>query len=166
MAISNKMANEQLREGYLNALTAYLEKEEQVLRVKSNEIAVPVVDANGDEKFIVITVKVPTGADKGREPYDGYAEAEDYAHKLREKAIKAEKKKAEKEKKIAHDEKMRAKNKQTIEQKKGHAQGHVLFLSSSGLLYKLYVNRARAIDGKIFFKKGLTFLFKRDIILL
>ena len=97
MAISNKMANEQLREGYLNALTAYLEKEEQVLRVKSNEIAVPVVDANGDEKFIVITVKVPTGADKGREPYDGYAEAEDYAHKLREKAIKAEKKKAEKD---------------------------------------------------------------------
>ena len=111
MAISNKMANEQLREGYLNALTAYLEKEEQVLRVKSNEIAVPVVDANGDEKFVVVTVKVPTGADKGREPYDGYAEAEDYAHKLREKAIKAEKKKAEKEKKIAHDEKMRAKNK-------------------------------------------------------
>ena len=127
MAISNKMANEQLREGYLNALTAYLEKEEQVLRVKSNEIAVPVLDANGDEKFIVITIKVPTGADKGREPYDGYAEAEDYAHKLREKAIKAEKKKAEKEKKIAHDEKMRAKNKQTIKQKKGHAQGHALF---------------------------------------
>ena len=108
MAISNKMANEQLREGYLNALTAYLEKEEQVLRVKSNEIAVPVVDANGDEKFIVITVKVPTGADKGREPYDGYAEAEDYAHKLREKEIKAKKKAEEKEKKIAHDKKMRA----------------------------------------------------------
>jgi len=107
MAISNKLANEQLREGYLGALTEYLEKEEQVLRVKSNEIAVPVVDANGDEKFIVITVKVPTGADKGREPYDGYAEADDYAHKLAEKKIKAEKKRAEKEKKIAHDKKMR-----------------------------------------------------------
>lgn len=111
MAVSNKIANEQLREGYLNAITAYLEKEDEVLRVKSNEIAVPVIDANDEEKFIVITVKVPTGADKGREPYDGYAEAEDYAHKLREKEIKAKKKAEEKEKKIAHDKKIREKNK-------------------------------------------------------
>ena len=111
MAISNKQANEELREDYLNALTAYLEKEDEVLRVKSNEIALPVIDANEEEKFVVITVKVPTGADKGREPYDGYAEAEDYAHKLAEKKIKAEKKRAEKEKKIAHDKKMREEKK-------------------------------------------------------
>lgn len=113
MAISNKMANERIREYTLENLIDFFNRvgDTDVLRVKSNEIALPVVDANGDEKFVVITVKVPTGADKGREPYDGYAEAEDYAHKLREKAIKAEKKKAEKEKKIAHDEKMRAKNK-------------------------------------------------------
>lgn len=108
MAISNKMANEQLREGYLNALTYYLAKDDEVLRVKSNEIAIPVVDANEEEKFVVITVKVPTGADKGREKYDGYAEAEDYTHKLREKEIKAKKKAEEKEKKIAHDKKIRA----------------------------------------------------------
>lgn len=108
MAISNKLANEQLREEYLNALTHYLEKDDEVLKVKSNEIAIPVVDANEEEKFVVITVKVPTGADKGREKYDGYAEAEDYAHKLAEKKIKAEKKRAEKERKIAHDEKLRA----------------------------------------------------------
>ncbi len=107
MAVSNKIANEQLRNGYLNAITAYLEKEDEVLQVKSNEIAIPVIDCNDDEKWIVVTVKVPTGADKGREPYDGYAEAEDYQHKLKEKEIKAQKKKAEKEKKIAHDKKMR-----------------------------------------------------------
>ena len=107
MAVSNKMANEQLRNGYLNAISAYLSKEDEVLQVKSNEIAVPVIDCNDDEKWIVITVKVPTGADKGREPYDGYAEAEDYQHKLKEKVIKAEKKKAEKERKIAHDKKIR-----------------------------------------------------------
>lgn len=107
MAVSNKMANEQLRNGYLNAISTYLSKEDEVLQVKSNEIAVPVIDCNDDEKWIVITVKVPTGADKGREPYDGYAEAEDYQHKLKEKEIKAEKKRAEKEKKIAHDKKMR-----------------------------------------------------------
>ena len=112
MAVSRKVEREILRNEYLEAIILnFLEKDEQVLRVKSNEIAIPVVGCEGNEDFIVITVKVPTGADKGREPYDGYAEAEDYAHKLREKAIKAEKKKAEKEKKIAHDEKMRAKNK-------------------------------------------------------
>ena len=107
MAVSNKMANEQLRNGYLNAISAYLSKEDEVLQVKSNEIAVPVIDCNDDEKWIVITVKVPTGADKGREPYDGYAEAEDYQHKLKEKEIKAQKKAEEKAKKIAHDKKMR-----------------------------------------------------------
>ena len=107
MAVSNKMANELLRNGYLNAISAYLSKEDEVLQVKSNEIAVPVIDCNDDEKWIVITVKVPTGADKGREPYDGYAEAEDYQHKLKEKEIKAQKKAEEKDNKIAHDKKMR-----------------------------------------------------------
>jgi hypothetical protein len=111
MAISNKLANEQLREGYLVAIADFLKKDDDVLRVKSNEIAIPVIDANDEEKFVVVTVKVPTGADKGKEPYDGYAEAEDYAHKLAEKKIKAEKKRAEKEKKIAHDKKMREEKK-------------------------------------------------------
>ena len=82
---------------------------DEVLKVKSNEIAIPFVDVNENEKFIVITVKVPTGADKGREPFDGYAEAEDYAHKLREKAVKAQKMAELKAKKIEHDKEMRAK---------------------------------------------------------
>ena len=96
--LTNKIANEQLRIGYLNAITAYLEKEGEVLRVKSNEIAVPVVDGNGNEKWVVITVKVPTGANKGTEQYNGYEMAEDYAHKVKEKEIKA-KKRAERDKK-------------------------------------------------------------------
>ena len=112
MAVSRKVEREILRNEYLEAIILnFLEKDEQVLRVKSNEIAIPVIDANDEEKFVVITVKVPTGADKGKEPYDGYAEAEDYAHKLAEKKIKAEKKRAEKEKKIAHDKKMREEKK-------------------------------------------------------
>lgn len=107
--VSNKKANEFARETYLNEIMNYFRDHEDVLRVKSNEIAIPIVDCNDTEKYIVITVKVPTGADKGREPYDGYAEAEDYAHKLREKAIKAQKKAEAKAKKIEHDEKMRTK---------------------------------------------------------
>lgn len=105
--ISNKIANEHLRQKYMSLLNEYGAFED-VLTIKSNEIAIPEIDENGDEKWIVITVKVPTGADKGREPFDGYAEAEDYAHKLREKAIKAQKKAEAKAKKIEHDEKMRA----------------------------------------------------------
>lgn len=108
--VSNKIANEQLRENMLKGLIELLtdDNTDEVLRVKSNEIAIPTVDINGDEKWIVITIKVPTGADKGREPYDGYAEAENYEHMLKEKALKAKKKAEEKAKKIAHDEKMRA----------------------------------------------------------
>lgn len=110
MAVSNKIANEQLRTKWLEDYTKFLEdKGEQVLRVKSNGISSPVIDCNGEEKFMVVTFTVPTGADKGREPYDGYAEAEDYAHKLREKEIKAKKKEEEKKKKIEHDKKMREK---------------------------------------------------------
>lgn len=101
--VSNKKANEMARETYLNEIMDYFRDHDEVLRVKSNEIALPFVDCNDEEKFIVITVKVPTGADKGREPFDGYAEAEDYAHKLKEKEIKAQKKAEEKAKKIAHD---------------------------------------------------------------
>ena len=87
MATSNKVLNEQLREFYLNEIMDYFEDHDEVLKVKSNEIVIPCVDVEGNEKWVVITVKVPTGADKGREPYNGYDEADDYAHKLREKEI-------------------------------------------------------------------------------
>lgn len=107
--VSNKKANEFIRESFLSDVIDYLHEHgiEDVLRVKSNEVAIPTVDCNNEEKFIVLTVKVPTGADKGREPYDGYAEAENYEHMLKEKALKAQKKAEEKAKKIEHDRKVR-----------------------------------------------------------
>lgn len=112
MTMSKKMEMEQLRAQAVEELMEWLKTDnpfsDEILQVKSNEIARPVVGAEGNEYWLVFTVKVPTGADKGREPYDGYAEAEDYAHKLREKAIKAKKKAEAKAKKIEHDEKMRA----------------------------------------------------------
>ena len=109
MTMSKKMEMEQLRAQAIEELTQVLAECNDVQRTKSNEVAIPVVGAEGNEYWLVYTIKVPTGADKGREPYDGYAEAEDYAHKLREKAIKAKKKAEAKAKKIEHDEKMRAK---------------------------------------------------------
>ena len=112
MAVSRKVEREILRNEYLEAIILnFLEKDEQVLRVKSNEIAIPVVGCEGNEDFIVITVKVPTGANKGTEPYDGYELAEDYEMKIAEKErkkIEAEKKKAEK---IRKDKEIREKKK-------------------------------------------------------
>ena len=112
MAVSRKVEREILRNEYLEAIILnFLEKDEQVLRVKSNEIAIPVVGCEGNEDFIVVTVNVPTGANKGLEPYDGFELAEDYEMKLAEKErkkIEAEKKKAEK---IRKDKEIREKKK-------------------------------------------------------
>lgn len=112
MAVSRKVEREILRNEYLETIIRnFLEKDEQVLRVKSNEIAIPVVGCEGNEDFIVITVKVPTGANKGTEPYDGYELAEDYEMKIVEKErkkVEAEKKKAEK---IRKDKEIREKKK-------------------------------------------------------
>lgn len=110
MAISNKVANEALRTQYLELIGQYLyDIGEEVLQVKSNELAIPVVDCNDEEKFVVFNVKVPTGANKGLEPYDGYALAEDYIHNLEEKSRKAKEKAIARAKKIQRDKEIRKK---------------------------------------------------------
>lgn len=112
MAVSRKVEREILRNEYLNKLIEFFKDDEEVLRVKSNEIAFPVVGCEDNEDFIVITVKVPTGANKGAEPYDGYSEAESYEMKLKEKELKAKKKAEEKEKKKKRDIERRKKEKE------------------------------------------------------
>ena len=90
MAVSRKVERELLRSQFLEMVSEFLAtKGEEVLRVKSNEIAIPVVGCEDNEDFLVITFKVPTGANKGTEPYDGYAMAEDYELHLKAKAEKA-----------------------------------------------------------------------------
>lgn len=116
MAISRKNERELIRNTYLTRIKDYLESnEEEVLRVKSNEIAIPVVGCEGNEDFLVITFKVPTGANKGADPYDGYSEAEDYEMKLKEKAEKAKALAEKKAKKVARDEEIRRKKKEITE---------------------------------------------------
>ena len=116
MSVSRKVERELLREKFLGEVSEVLYgKGEEVLRVKSNEIAIPVVGCEDNEDFLVITFKVPTGANKGLEPYDGYAEAEDYAHKLAEKKRKAEEKELAKKKKIERDKAIREKKKEIAE---------------------------------------------------
>lgn len=110
MAVSRKIERELIRTDFLEKVSQFLfEGGEEVLRVKSNEIAIPVVGCEGNEDFLVLTFKVPTGANKGAEPYDGYALAEDYVHNLAEKERKAKEKAEEKERKRKRDEEIRKK---------------------------------------------------------
>lgn len=109
MATSRKVLREGLKANYLDKVSEFLANYgEEVLRTGSNEIALPVVDAEGNDDYLVITFKVPTGSRDG-EPYDAYSVAEDYSMKQKAKAEKAEiaaKKKAEK---IAKDAERRQK---------------------------------------------------------
>ena len=96
MAKTQKSLNDELRAMYLERVHACLSQEDEVLVVGANELAVPVVDTDGNEKWIVLTVKVPTGTRDG-DAYDGYSMAEDYRMRLADKAAKA----AERERKTA-----------------------------------------------------------------
>lgn len=109
MATSTKVLNDRLRDQYITILSElFSDRGEEVLRTGSNEIALPCVDDESNEKFIVLTVKVPTGSRDG-DPYDGYSMAEDYKIKSKQKAETAAKKEAEKAKKMERDAKQRAK---------------------------------------------------------
>lgn len=80
---------------------------EEVLRVGNGAISYPVVDAEGNEKFVKITFSVPTGSRADNEPYDGYAEAEDYKFKTEQAAIKKAENDRKKAAKIEKDKAMR-----------------------------------------------------------
>ena len=112
MAVSRKVERELLKNEYLNKIIDLFKEDEDVLKVKSNEISFPVVGCEGNEDFLVITVKIPTGADKGMTPYDGYAMAEEYEMKLKEKEEKAKANAEKNAKKIKRDEEIRQKKKE------------------------------------------------------
>lgn len=97
------------------------EMETDVLVVSASELAVPCLDEEGNEKFVLIKVSIPRGTRNGQggyDPYDGYAAAEDYAIDLEEKAAKKEASEAKKQAKIARDEAKRAEKKALAEANK------------------------------------------------
>lgn len=96
MAKTQKSLNDELRAMYLERVHECLSKEDEVLVVGTNELAIPVVDTDGNEKWIVVSVKIPTGTRDG-DSYDGYSMAEDYRLRQKNKAEKA----AERERKTA-----------------------------------------------------------------
>ena len=108
MAISNKVLNDKLRADYLEKVKDFFEKDgEEVLVTGSGEICMPCVDADGNEKWVQIVVKIPRGSSDG-EPFDGYNLAEDYQMKMNEKAEKAKEAARKKEEKIKKDAASRA----------------------------------------------------------
>lgn len=93
--LTRKQLDEEIKVRFLEGVSEHLTNAgEEVLRVSSNELALPVVDSEGEERWLVLTFKVPTGSRDG-EAYDGYSMKQDYEMKLQEKAEKA-KAKAEK----------------------------------------------------------------------
>ena len=110
MAKTAKVLNDEIKTRFLDGVSEHLTNVgEEVLRTGSNEIAVPVVDEDGNEKWLVLTFKVPTGSREG-DAYDGYSMAEDYQMKQAEKEAKA-KAKAEKAKKDKAKREAKAKEK-------------------------------------------------------
>ena len=104
---SKKSLHDALRAKYIERVSKFLaDAGEEVLVTGSNEIALPCVDDEGNDEFIVITFKVPTGSRDG-DAYDGYSMAEDFKMKSAEKAEKAKIAAERKAKKIARDKKMR-----------------------------------------------------------
>ena len=104
---SKKTLHNALRAKYIERVSKFLaDAGEEVLVTGSNEIALPCVDSEGNDEFIVVTFKVPTGSRDG-DAYDGYSIAEDFKIKSAEKAEKAKIAAEKKAKKIAQDQKMR-----------------------------------------------------------
>ena len=119
---SKKQLHDELRAAYIDRLIRLLinsgEDAKDILRTASNEIAIPCLDSEGNDEYVVITVKVPTGGKDG-EGYDPYSCAEEYTMKCKERAEKAEEQAKKKAEKIARDKAQReAKAKAKAEHKK------------------------------------------------
>ena len=111
MANSRKLDNE-LRGKYLSLLMDFCaSNNEDVLRTGSNDFSFPTLDSEGNEKWIQVVIKVPSGA-RDEKVFDGYGMAESYQLKVKEKEEKEKEKAKEKEKKIARDKKRREKEKE------------------------------------------------------
>jgi len=109
--ISKAALETAIRNDILTAMTAFLSEhyEADVMDVSASELVMPVVDAEGNEKFALIKVSIPRGSrngDGGYDAYDGYAahdewelvkaDKADKAAKRREKAERAEREKERK----------------------------------------------------------------------
>lgn len=134
MANMSKAALETaIRNDILTAMTAFLSEhyDTDVLDVSASELTMPVVDAEGNEKFALIKVSIPRGSRNGEggyDPYDGYAAHEEWELDKADKADKAAKRK-EKAERIEKERARKAEAKKTI--KKLNTVGFKALVSES-----------------------------------
>lgn len=98
-SLENALRNEIL-EVISKALSEYFDVD--IITVGSGEISLPLIDAEGNEKYPKIKVSIPRGTRNGEGgyiPYDGYNAAEEYkleqASKAQERAVRKAMKEAE-----------------------------------------------------------------------
>lgn len=100
-----------LRTLYIEKIMALLSADEEVLRVNSNEISIPCVDADGNDAWVNVKVSTPRGTRNGEggyNEYDGYKARDLYDEDCKTKAEKAKAAEEKKAAKIAADTKRRA----------------------------------------------------------
>lgn len=112
MAQSKASLETAIRNDILNFLTESLSThfDADVMDVSASELVMPVVDAEGNEKFALIKVSIPRGTrvTGGYEPYDGYAAHEEWELDKADKADKANKRKEKAERAEKEKERKRA----------------------------------------------------------
>lgn len=92
-------------------ITALIEKyDTDILDVSASEIAVPLLDAESNEKFALIKVSIPRGTrvDGTYKPYDGYSAHEEWEGVKAEKADKEKKREEKKARDEAEKERRRS----------------------------------------------------------
>ena len=105
--MNKKQAIDNLRSKTLQKIIDFFMNEgEDVQQTKTGTVMFPAVDELGNECFITVTVQIPKGSRDG-EPYDGYAEAENYRIETKRKQDEKIAKEIAKQKKIERDKKLR-----------------------------------------------------------
>lgn len=83
--MTKSQLNEKIRAAYLPRIAELFAVENDVCTIASNKIAIPVLDEEGNEKWLTITVSVPTDPE-----FDGYTDAEVYREKVAAREKKAQ----------------------------------------------------------------------------
>lgn len=113
MAQSKAALETAIRNDILNVITAHLSEhyDTDVLDISASELVMPVVDAEGNEKFALIKVSIPRGSRDGNggyNVYDGYEAHEEWELVKADKADKEAKRKEKAEREAAEKERKRA----------------------------------------------------------
>ena len=101
-----------IRKQVLGTVSTHLSTtyDSDVLPVSGSEIAMPWVDDEGNEMWVLVKISIPRGTRNGNgyDAYDGYVAAEDYKADLADKAAKKAKAEQKKADAIAAKERKRA----------------------------------------------------------